>query len=76
MSTIKHSMNIVVIFQYPSVRVHGLTSKVYVFEFMLKIYQLAITGVRLGTSVKEKEGTWLSLILKGKETLLPLIFIM
>ena len=63
MSTIKHSMNIVVIFQYPSVRVHGLTSKVYVFEFMLEIYQLAITGVRLGTSVKEKEGTWLSLIL-------------
>ena len=60
-STIKHSMNIVVIFQYPSVRVHGLASKVYVFEFMLEIY--SITGVRLGTSVKEKEGTWLSLIL-------------
>ena len=42
-------------------RVHGLTSKVYVFEFMLEIY--LITGVRLGTSVKEKEGTWLWLIL-------------
>ena len=60
-STKKHSMNVVVIFQYPSVRVHGLTLKVYVFEFMLEIYP--ITGVRLGASVKEKEGIWLSLIL-------------
>ena len=61
MNTIQHVLKVVVIFQYPSVRVHGLTSKVYVFECMLEIYP--ITGVRPGTFVKGKEGTWLLLIL-------------